>query len=180
MTKKNGYTAGAVIALLVVLGCAEKAIDSAAEAQAKQAPMFEVDPLWPKPLPNHWLLGSAIGVGRAQIGIGQHLVDVVGGPVAVEQPVRSVGEPDDVEAVGRTETLQRIGERSGTVGILVVVVADPRRRDRRGGGILSSRLPVQARPGLCQLQRRLPTGLDSHRDRGTNRAVLRLFGTHRR
>ncbi len=27
-----------------------------------QAPMFEVDPLWPKPLPNHWVLGSAIGV----------------------------------------------------------------------------------------------------------------------
>ena len=27
-----------------------------------QAPMFEVDPLWPKPLPNHWLVGSAIGV----------------------------------------------------------------------------------------------------------------------
>ncbi len=26
------------------------------------APRFEVDPLWPKPLPNHWLLGSAIGV----------------------------------------------------------------------------------------------------------------------
>jgi hypothetical protein len=27
------------------------------------APMFEVDPLWPNPLPNHWLLGSTIGVG---------------------------------------------------------------------------------------------------------------------
>ena len=26
------------------------------------APYFEVDPFWPKPLPNHWLLGSAIGV----------------------------------------------------------------------------------------------------------------------
>ena len=25
-------------------------------------PRFEVDPLWPKPLPNHWLLGSTIGV----------------------------------------------------------------------------------------------------------------------
>jgi len=24
--------------------------------------MFEVDPLWPKPLPNHWLLGWTIGV----------------------------------------------------------------------------------------------------------------------
>jgi DNA-binding beta-propeller fold protein YncE len=27
-----------------------------------QAPSFEVDPLWPKPLPNHWVLGSTIGV----------------------------------------------------------------------------------------------------------------------
>ena len=27
-----------------------------------QAPRFEVDPLWPKPLPNHWVLGSTIGV----------------------------------------------------------------------------------------------------------------------
>jgi hypothetical protein len=26
------------------------------------APRFEIDPLWPKPLPNNWLLGSAIGV----------------------------------------------------------------------------------------------------------------------
>ncbi len=27
-----------------------------------QAPMFEVDPLWPQPLPNHWLVGPMIGV----------------------------------------------------------------------------------------------------------------------
>src|SRR5437867_3670109 len=27
---------------------------------AVQAPRFEVDPLWPKPLPNHWLVGSVI------------------------------------------------------------------------------------------------------------------------
>jgi hypothetical protein len=26
------------------------------------APVFEVDPLWPKPLPNRWILGSAIGL----------------------------------------------------------------------------------------------------------------------
>ena len=26
------------------------------------APTFQVDPLWPKPLPNHWLLGSVTGV----------------------------------------------------------------------------------------------------------------------
>ena len=26
------------------------------------APRFEVDPLWPKPLPNHWVLGQVIGL----------------------------------------------------------------------------------------------------------------------
>ena len=44
----------------------EPAEESAAAAPADtggvQAPMFEVDPFWPKPLPNHWLLGSTIGV----------------------------------------------------------------------------------------------------------------------
>lgn len=33
-----------------------------AVAQPRVAPKFAVDPFWPKPLPNHWLLGSAIGV----------------------------------------------------------------------------------------------------------------------
>jgi len=32
------------------------------DAQAKQAPMFEVDPWWPSPLPNHWVTGSTIGL----------------------------------------------------------------------------------------------------------------------
>ncbi len=27
-----------------------------------QVPVFQVDPLWPKPLPNHWILGSVTGV----------------------------------------------------------------------------------------------------------------------
>ena len=31
-------------------------------ARASRRPMFEVDPLWPKPLPNNWLLGWTIGV----------------------------------------------------------------------------------------------------------------------
>lgn len=32
------------------------------EAAGTQAPSFEVDPMWPKPLPNHWVMGSVIGV----------------------------------------------------------------------------------------------------------------------
>src|SRR5215469_17256609 len=31
-------------------------------AAGTQAPRFEVDPFWPKPLPNHWILGQTIGV----------------------------------------------------------------------------------------------------------------------
>jgi hypothetical protein len=40
-------------------------MDNTAAAQAQgavMAPRFEVDPFWPKPLPNHWVLGSTIGV----------------------------------------------------------------------------------------------------------------------
>jgi DNA-binding beta-propeller fold protein YncE len=35
---------------------------SRASAAGVMAPRFEVDPMWPKPLPNHWLVGSVIGV----------------------------------------------------------------------------------------------------------------------
>jgi len=31
-------------------------------AQSTQAPIFEVDPFWPQPLPNHWVTGSTIGL----------------------------------------------------------------------------------------------------------------------
>lgn len=33
-----------------------------ASAQESLAPRFDVDPLWPRPLPNHWIIGSAVGV----------------------------------------------------------------------------------------------------------------------
>src|SRR5207253_4279614 len=50
--------------VLAVLLIAQKVLEHRAvvEAAAVQAPMFEVDPLWPKPLPNHWILGNTIGV----------------------------------------------------------------------------------------------------------------------
>ncbi len=52
---KSMLTCGAVLlALLVPL--------SAQKTATAMAPSFEVDPYWPKPLPNHWVIGSAIGV----------------------------------------------------------------------------------------------------------------------
>jgi len=62
MTNRRAVGA-AFAALLAVLGCTQALLDRQADqAEVVQAPVFEVDPLWPKPLPNHWLLGMTIGV----------------------------------------------------------------------------------------------------------------------
>jgi DNA-binding beta-propeller fold protein YncE len=37
-------------------------IFAAASLMSQAPPSYQVDPLWPKPLPNHWLLGSVTGV----------------------------------------------------------------------------------------------------------------------
>lgn len=51
-----------LVALLVGLGVGQAMLDRTA-AQGKEAPRFEVDPFWPKPMPNNWVLGMAIGIG---------------------------------------------------------------------------------------------------------------------
>jgi len=51
-----------LVALLLLLGAFCAAPETGAQARGAQAPMFTVDPLWPKPLPNHWVLGSVTGV----------------------------------------------------------------------------------------------------------------------
>ena len=62
---RNVVVGAGFVALLATFTLVQAALDDVAAAQARagvQAPRFEVDPLWPKPLPNHWVLGSAIGV----------------------------------------------------------------------------------------------------------------------
>src|SRR5207244_2054535 len=53
-------TIGVVAALAIASSYFEKR--SVVEAAGTQAPRFEVDPMWPKPLPNHWIMGNVIGV----------------------------------------------------------------------------------------------------------------------
>ena len=52
------------VALIAALGFGSRMLEkkAAVEAAAVQAPMFEVDPMWPKPMPNHWVIGMTIGV----------------------------------------------------------------------------------------------------------------------
>ena len=52
--KRMFAVAAAGVAVLMVSSLAPRAFQG--------SPAFQVDPLWPKPLPNHWLLGSVTGV----------------------------------------------------------------------------------------------------------------------
>ena len=62
--KQNLLIGSAFLVVLVALGTGQFLLDtiSAASETGVEAPMFEVAPMWPKPLPNHWIIGSAIGV----------------------------------------------------------------------------------------------------------------------
>jgi DNA-binding beta-propeller fold protein YncE len=62
--RRNRYAALGVLGVAGTLGVGSFLLQkhSVVQAAAITAPRFEVDPLWPKPLPNHWLMGQTIGV----------------------------------------------------------------------------------------------------------------------
>src|SRR5205814_7150523 len=62
--KRNLYVGAILLTVLGTLAIASVVLQkrAAVEAAGVMAPRFEVDPLWPKPLPNHWILGQTIGV----------------------------------------------------------------------------------------------------------------------
>lgn len=62
MTRSRSLILGASLVTLVAALGIGQAVLEAYQGPAVMAPAFEVDPLWPKPLPNHWILGSTIGV----------------------------------------------------------------------------------------------------------------------
>jgi DNA-binding beta-propeller fold protein YncE len=62
--KSSFITATLALSLLVALGVAQHYLQSSvtAASDGQMVPHFEVDPFWPQPLPNQWILGSVIGV----------------------------------------------------------------------------------------------------------------------
>jgi hypothetical protein len=62
--RRNLYVGVAVLTLATALGAGSMLLGKRAvvEAAGEQAPKFEVDPFWPKPLPNGWVLGQTIGL----------------------------------------------------------------------------------------------------------------------
>jgi DNA-binding beta-propeller fold protein YncE len=64
MSRQQKLAGTVFLVLFIVLGVTARWLtqEVAAQSRGVQAPRFEVDPMWPKPLPNHWVLGNAIGV----------------------------------------------------------------------------------------------------------------------
>src|SRR5215467_12502607 len=62
--KRTHMIGATFVTVLLVLAAGSWILQKRAivEAAGTQAPRFEVDPMWPKPLPNHWVIGSTIGV----------------------------------------------------------------------------------------------------------------------
>ena len=63
--KRNLLIGATFVIAIFGLVVAERALEQTAAAQAKsgQVPIFEVDPFWPKAMPNNWVFGQTIGLG---------------------------------------------------------------------------------------------------------------------
>src|SRR5437763_9392504 len=62
--KRKFHAIAAFFALLTGLGIVSAVLEkrAAVAAVGVDVPQFEVDTLWPRPLPNHWILGMTVGV----------------------------------------------------------------------------------------------------------------------
>jgi hypothetical protein len=52
-----------LLTAFAALAATGRVLEKSVAAQSGKVPTFQVDPLWPKPLPNKWVMGSVIGVG---------------------------------------------------------------------------------------------------------------------
>ena len=93
---RNFYVGVTIAAVIAVLAIAQYTLQTVARAQengsANRAGIYEVDRMWPKPLPNNWVLGSTVGLAdrraRSRVHRASRTVDA-----------RSrIREPDDVRA----------------------------------------------------------------------------------
>src|SRR5205823_6607248 len=48
--------------LMIVMMIASHSIGVSTQTEANRSPMFQLDPLWPKQLPNQWILGMISGL----------------------------------------------------------------------------------------------------------------------
>jgi DNA-binding beta-propeller fold protein YncE len=87
---RNFYVGVTIVALVAVLAVAQYALQTVARAQENgggyQAGIYEVDRMWPKPLPNNWVLGSTVGLA---IDARDHVFIVHRGQASLDQKFAS-------------------------------------------------------------------------------------------
>jgi len=63
MNKRRKALLGTALVLgITAVGILQTRLDAVASTQTVRAPIFQVDPYWPKPIPNGWVYGTVIGV----------------------------------------------------------------------------------------------------------------------
>ena len=108
--KRHLVIGSALVALLASLGVGQMLLEKRVTAQtngAVQAPRFEVDPMWPKPLPNHWLYGNVIGVGvdsRDHI----YIIHRGEGNLNAKEIYATANPPRKSEAMQQLQTFQKM------------------------------------------------------------------------
>ena len=62
MKRRNLVIGGTLVGAIALLAVGQATLEGVVRSQTVEAPLFQVDPYWPKPLPNGWLYGTVIGV----------------------------------------------------------------------------------------------------------------------
>jgi hypothetical protein len=87
---RNFYVGLTIVAVVAVLAIAQYTLQTVASAQenggANRAGIYEVDRMWPKPLPNNWVLGSTVGLA---IDARDHVFIVHRGQASLDQKFAS-------------------------------------------------------------------------------------------
>ncbi len=87
---RNFYVGVTIAAAIGALATAQYALQSVARAQengsANRAGIYEVDRMWPRPLPNNWVLGSTVGLA---VDARDHVFIVHRGQASLDQKFAS-------------------------------------------------------------------------------------------
>jgi len=87
---RNFYVGVTIAAVVVVLAIAQYTLQTVASAQENGGPnragVYEVDRMWPKPLPNNWVLGSTVGLS---VDARDHVFVVHRGQASLDQKFAS-------------------------------------------------------------------------------------------
>src|SRR3954453_17621772 len=113
MRRELRTAAFAVVIAGLAIGAAVLDRHSRASAAGVMAPRFEVDPMWPKPLPNHWLVGSVIGVS---IDSNDHIWIIHRGAALERMETYATTNPPSSECCGPAPPVLEFDEAGNLIG----------------------------------------------------------------